>query len=108
MAADVRAAVAGGAESPDFFSTRPSAELQAILRDTQTLPIENLANTGAVRIDFVQEHIFRDSFWKGSFAKDTLVGWEERARRRQDASSRAEVSGSASTRYRAAWRPGKW
>ncbi len=80
LAADVRAAVARGADTPDYFSTRPSAELQAILRDTPTLPIDNLANTGAVRIDFAQGRIFRDSFWKGSFAKDTLLGWEERVR----------------------------
>jgi hypothetical protein len=80
LAADVRAAVLRGAETPDFFSTRPSDELQAILRDTPTLGIEHLANTGAVRIDFVQQRIFRDSFWKGSFAKDTLIGWEERVR----------------------------
>ena len=37
-------------------------------------------NSGAVRIDFAQGRIFRDSFWKGSFAKDTLLGWEERVR----------------------------
>ena len=80
LAADVRASVARGADTPDYFSTRSTAELQAILRDTPTLGIENLANTGAVRIDFAQGRIFRDSFWKGSFAKDTLVGWEERVR----------------------------
>ncbi len=80
LAADVRASVARGADTPDYFSTRPTAELQAILRDTPTLGIENLANTGAVRIDLAQGRIFRDSFWKGSFAKDTLIGWEERVR----------------------------
>lgn len=80
LATDVRAAVARGAETPDFFSTRSSAELQGILRDTPTLGIEKLANTGAVTMDFGQERIFRDSFWKGSFAKDTLIGWEERLR----------------------------
>jgi hypothetical protein len=80
LAADVQAAVLRGADTPDYFSTQPSNELQAILRNTQTLGIEHLANTGAVTIDFAQQRIFRDSFWKGSFAKDTLIGWEERVR----------------------------
>jgi cholesterol oxidase len=80
FAGDVRAEVARGADTPDFFSTRSSAELQAILRDTPTLDIANLVNTGSVRVDVEQERIFRDSFWKGSFAKDSLLGWEERVR----------------------------
>jgi hypothetical protein len=80
LVTDVKAAVARGAETPDFFSTRSSAELHGILRDTPTLGIENLLNTGAVTFDFAQQRVFRDSFWKGSFAKDTLIGWEERVR----------------------------
>jgi hypothetical protein len=80
LAADVRAAVARGAETADFFSTRPTNELQAIFRDTLTQPLDHLVNSGAVRIDFEQGRIFRDSYWKGSFAKDTLLGWEERLR----------------------------
>lgn len=77
---NVRAEVLRGADTPDFFSTRPTSELQAILRDTPTQPIEKLINTGTVRVDFAQKRIFRDSFWKGSFAKESLVGWEERVR----------------------------
>jgi hypothetical protein len=77
---DVRAEVLRGADVPDFFSTRPTAELHSILRDTPTRPLEQLVNTGAVRIDFDQHRIYRDSFWKGSFAADTLLGWEERVR----------------------------
>ena len=80
LAADVRDAVARGASTPDFFSTQSSAELQKIMRDTPTLGMEKLANTGAVTVDFARQRIFRDSFWKGSFAKDTLIGWEERVR----------------------------
>jgi len=75
---DVRGAVLRGAEEPDFFSTRPTAELQAILRDQPTKPIEELVNTRQVRIDFDKKRIFRDSFWKGSFARDSLLGWAER------------------------------
>jgi cholesterol oxidase len=77
---DVRAAVLRGADVPDFFSTRPTAELQSILRDTPTRPLEQLLNHDTVRIDFDERRIWRDAFWKGSFASDTLLGWEERVR----------------------------
>jgi cholesterol oxidase len=80
LAEDVRAEVLRGAETADYFSTRPSADLQAVLRDAPTRPLESLVNTGQVRIDFDRRRIFRDSFWKGSFARDTLLGWEERVR----------------------------
>lgn len=80
LAEDVRAEVLRGATTPDYFSTRPTAELQAVLRDTPTRPLESLLNTGAVRIDFARRRIFRDSCWKGSFAADTVLGWEERVR----------------------------
>ncbi|HXG32239.1 MAG TPA: GMC family oxidoreductase [Bryobacteraceae bacterium] len=75
---DVRGLVLRGAAEPDFFSTRPTAELQAVLRDAPTRPLEELLNTGRVRVDFERKRIFRDSFWKGSFAEDTLLGWQER------------------------------
>jgi hypothetical protein len=77
---DVRAEVLRGAETPDYFSTRPTVDLQSTLRETATLPLEKLLNKGEVRYDFEKKRIFRDSFWKGSFAKDTLPGWEERVR----------------------------
>ena len=77
---DVQAEVVRGASVPDYFSTRPTADLQAILRDTPTQPLAKLINTGEVRIDFEKQRIFRDSFWKGSFAEDTILGWEERIR----------------------------
>lgn len=80
MALDVRAEVLRGAETPDYFSTRATADLHAILRDTTTLPIEKLLNTGAVNVDLPRRRIHRDLFWKGSFAKDSLIGWEERIR----------------------------
>ncbi len=76
----VRVEVKRGADSADFFSTLPARELQAILRSSQTLPIEVLVNTGAVRIDAANRRIFRDIYWKGSFAADSLLGWEERVR----------------------------
>lgn len=77
---DVADAVARGADTPDFFSTRPTVELQSILRNTPGRPLNSLLNTSGVRIDFEKRRIFRDSFWKGSFAEDTLLGWEERVR----------------------------
>jgi len=69
-----------GADTADFFSTLPTRDLQAILRSTQTLPIESLVNTGEVRIDAANQRVFRDIYWKGSFAADSLLGWEERMR----------------------------
>lgn len=80
MADEIREAVLRGAETPDYFSTRPTDELQRILRETPTLPLETLLNHGGVEIDYQNRRIWRDSFWKGSFAKDTLLGWEERIR----------------------------
>ncbi|MDE3180022.1 MAG: hypothetical protein KGM47_10235, partial [Acidobacteriota bacterium] len=81
MTADeVRAAVLRGAAIPDEFSTRPTAELQTVLRESPTLPLGTLLNHGGVRIDYENRRIWRDSFWKGSFAKDSLLGREERLR----------------------------
>ncbi|HEV2495479.1 MAG TPA: GMC family oxidoreductase [Terriglobia bacterium] len=80
MADEVREAVLRGADAPDDFSTRTTQELQTILRDTPSLPLETLLNQGDVAIDYDHRRIWRDSFWKGSFAKDSLAGWEERVR----------------------------
>ena len=80
MADNVREEVLRGAATPDEFSTQPTQELQAILRHTPTLPLETLLNHGGVEIDYANRRIWRDCFWKGSFAKDTLLGWEERVR----------------------------
>ena len=77
---DVRAEVVRGAADPDFFSTQTTESLQAILRQQPTLPLDKLVNTSAVRIDAAGRRIFRDLFWKGSFAKDSLPGGEERLR----------------------------
>jgi hypothetical protein len=80
MADNVREEVLRGAATPDEFSTQPTQELQAILRDRPTLSLETLLNHGGVEIDYANRRIWRDCFWKGSFAKDTLLGWEERVR----------------------------
>ncbi|MCC6861599.1 MAG: GMC family oxidoreductase [Bryobacterales bacterium] len=84
---DVQAEVRRGADTPDYFSTRPTPDLHAVLRDAPGLPLERLLNTGAVRIDLAQRRIFRDVFWKGSFAADSLLGWEERIRNQGPASA---------------------
>lgn len=78
LATDVQAEVLRGAETPDYFSTRSTADIESILHDTHGLGLEQLANTGAVRIDYDRRRIFHDSFWKGSFAEDSLLGWEEK------------------------------
>jgi cholesterol oxidase len=80
LALDVQEEVRRGADTPDHFSTLPASDLHAILKDTVTLPLEKLITTGEVRIDIAKRRIFRDIFWKGSFASDSLLGWEERVR----------------------------
>lgn len=54
--------------------------MQAVLKNTPTQDLEKLVNQGAVKVDFEKHRVFRDSFWKGSFAKDSLLGWEGRVR----------------------------
>lgn len=97
---DVREEIARGADTPDHFSTRPTADLQSILRDTLTRPLATLLNTGAVSIDLDGRRIVRDVFWKGSFARDTLLGWEERVR--------TSVIGAAGLRAGAAYAGGSF
>ena len=77
---DVHIEVLRGAATPDYFSTQPAGDLQQILRNTPTQPLESLLNTDKVTFDFDKKRIFRDSFWKGSFAEDSVLGWEERVR----------------------------
>lgn len=77
---DVSDLVARGAATPDFFSDQSTRDLQSVLREQATLPLDSLVNTGKVSVDFDKRRVFRDSFWKGSFAKDNLLGWEERVR----------------------------
>jgi hypothetical protein len=104
LAAQVRAEVARGATSPDYFSTQKTTELQTVLRQTPGLGIENLINTGKVHVDFDNQRIFRDVFWKGSFAKDSLLGREERLRnkalgKREEEASQPFAGGSFWKRF---------
>lgn len=72
-----RSTVQGGYEA-DYLSTLSSRELQEIMRTASSLPLDALLNRGTVAIDYEKGRIWRDCYWKGSFAKDTLMGWEER------------------------------
>lgn len=90
---EVREAVLRGAETPDFFSARPTHELQTILRETETLPLDTLINRGKVEVDYGNRRIWRDSFWKGSFAGDTVLGWKERIQQGRLAGAAAETAG---------------
>ncbi len=76
----MREAVLRGATDPASITTRPSAELQTIMRESPTLPLATLINRGTVAIDFAERRIRRDAFWQGSFAKDSLLGWAEHLR----------------------------
>src|SRR5215212_5528734 len=62
----------------DYLSTLSTSALQDVMRGASTLPVATLLNRQGVTIDFPQRRIWRDSYWKGSFAKDTPMGWEER------------------------------
>ena len=76
----VRQALENAQRTPDYFNTRPGAELLDVLRHVPGRPIAELLNTDKARFDLAAGRIFRDVFWKGSFAADTLLGWEERLR----------------------------
>lgn len=80
LSLDVTSELLRGAVVPDYFSSRASGDLQTILHDVVTLPLAKLVNTRAVRVDAPNRRIHRDIFWKGSFAKDSLLGGEERLR----------------------------
>jgi hypothetical protein len=81
LSMDVRGEIQRGADTPDYFSTQTGADLQTILHDSPpTLPLETLVNTGATGLDDANRRITRDLFWKGSFSKDSLIGFEERVR----------------------------
>jgi hypothetical protein len=59
------------------------------------LPLETLLNTGAASLDLANHRVNRDLFWKGSFAKDSLVGFEERLRGLGDAGNAATFARGA-------------
>jgi hypothetical protein len=54
--------------------------LRSVLCAAPPRPLASLLNTGQTSVDFETRRIVRDVFWKGSFARDTLLGWEERVR----------------------------
>jgi len=62
----------------DFLTTLATRELHQIFRDTRTLPLASLINQQDVRVDVEHHRIWRDVYWKGSFAKDHPLGWDER------------------------------
>ena len=61
----------------DYLTTLSARELQEILRQTSSLPLEALLNRRDVRIDAMHRRVWRDDFWKGSFARSHLLGWDE-------------------------------
>jgi hypothetical protein len=64
--------------TPDYLSGRSTRELKALFRATPTLPFESLLNDNSVRIDAARRRVWRDGFWKGTFARDRLLGLDER------------------------------
>ena len=88
---DVKKELLRGATTPDYFSTKSTPDLQAILHDATSLGLDKLLNTQAVSVDAPHRRINRDLFWKGSFAKDGLLGWEERVRNAGMAADAAKI-----------------
>lgn len=78
MSGPIAESRSGGRYPPDHLSTLPSRQLQEIMRSGDTLPVAALINHGGLSVDYRLSRVWRDSYWKGSFAKDTLLGWEER------------------------------
>lgn len=64
--------------TPDYLSRQSTRELQAIFRATPTMPLESLLNHHDLRIDVERRRIWRDGFWKGTFARDHFLGLDER------------------------------
>jgi hypothetical protein len=62
----------------EHFSTLSTPALQDVMRRSATLPLATLLNRGGVATALAGRRIWRDSYWKGSFAKDNPMGWEER------------------------------
>lgn len=61
----------------DFLTTLPTRKLQQILHDTPSLPLARLLNQRDVRVEVEHHRIWRDVYWKGTFAKDHPLGWDE-------------------------------
>ncbi len=70
---DVRNELLRAAETPDFLSTQSTETLQAVLREQPGRPMAELLNRQTVAVDFDKRRIFRDAFWKGSFANDSAL-----------------------------------
>jgi hypothetical protein len=66
------------AASADYLTTLRTRELQQIMRDTTSLPLDVLLNHHGVRVDLAHRRVWRDAFWKGSFSRSHVLGWDER------------------------------
>lgn len=64
--------------APDYLTSQPTSVLQAVFRAAETAPLEALLNRGAMRVDVARQRLWRDVFWKGTFARDHWLGWDER------------------------------
>jgi hypothetical protein len=75
---EVRETSTGSASAADYLSTLSTPALQEHMRATPTRPLSELLNGQMVTIDYDARRVWRDSYWKGSFARDTIMGFEER------------------------------
>lgn len=63
---------------PDYLTSLPTRALQAVCRAAVTAPLDALLNRGAIRVDAGRRRIWRDVFWKGTFARNHWLGLDER------------------------------
>ncbi len=59
---------------PRALAVATDDQIDALFRESTTLPIERLVNTGVHRVDLAQRTIFNDEHWKGYLPTDLPAG----------------------------------
>lgn len=63
-----------GRVDPGALAVATDEQIDALFRESTTLPIERLVNTGAHRVDLAHRTIFNDEHWKGYLPTDLRAG----------------------------------
>jgi len=66
--------VEGNRADPSALAVATDEQIDALFRESTTLPIERLVNTGAHRVDLARRVIFNDEHWKGYLPTDLRAG----------------------------------
>jgi hypothetical protein len=59
---------------PNALAVATDEQIDALFRESTTLPIERLVNTGTHRVDIASRTIFNDEHWKGYLPSDLQAG----------------------------------